>query len=375
MISSIVIASTNATINTTIDINGPLELEASYVGDVYGNFAGGIKTGAGFLGMANLKIGFDTEKAGWWKGGSFFVNGASTHGKSPTENFTGDFQVVSNIDAGDLIYLHELWFRQHLGKLEFTIGLQDMNTQFAASGNGSYYLNSSFGIPPVISDNVPVPIFPLTGIGISVSAEITDRLSWLGAMFDGSPTDFENNHYNLNWDWDRDDGVLCISEMHFNGLLNSQNGVYKGGAYYHTGAFENNNVGLKSQTINRNYGFYTMADQTLWKGLDDKKVDLFAQLAWSSGSVNTHNFYAGGGLNFYELFDCGHENTLGVAVAHAGFHRGFHKHETVVETFFNYQLNEFISLQPDFQYIIHPSGTDVNLDNALIGFLRIGVQF
>jgi len=137
----------------------PIEFHASYIADFYGNAAGGIKTGVGFLGMANLKIGFNTETAGWWKGGSLFINGASTHGKSPTENFIGDFQVVSNIDAGNLIYLHELWFHQNFSKINFTIGLQDMNVQFVASENGSFYLNSSFGVPPVISDNVPAPIF------------------------------------------------------------------------------------------------------------------------------------------------------------------------------------------------------------------------
>src|SRR5574344_2020427 len=212
---------------STISVS-PFEFEASYIGDFYCNATGGIKTGVGFLGMANLKVGFNTEAAGWWKGGSFFINGASTHGKSPTENFTGDFQVVSNIDAGDLIYLHELWFHQDFSKINFTIGLQDMNVQFVASENGSYYLNSSFGVPPVISGNIPVPIFPLTGLGLSAIWNINDNVSWLAAMFDGSPTDFENNPYNLYWDWDEDDGLFIISEFDYTRTKNEFSGTYKG---------------------------------------------------------------------------------------------------------------------------------------------------
>jgi len=368
-------STTTNTNNTSIEIDGPLEMEASYIGDVYGNFTGGLKTGAGFLGMANLKIGFDTEKADWWKGGNFFINGASTHGKSPTENFTGDFQVVSNIDAGNLIYLHELWFKQKFNRLEFTVGLQDMNATFVSSENGSYYLNSSFGVPPVISGNIPVPIFPLTGLGVSVIWNANDKICWLAAMFDGSPTDFENNPYNLYWDWDEDDGAFLISEINISGSINSHKGTYKGGFYYHTGGYEDDELGLKSQTIDKDYGLYAIADQTIWKVGDNRRIDAFAQLAWSPGNVNTHNFYIGGGFNVHGLLEGDHENTLGVAVAHAGFHRGYHKHETVIETFFKYQLNPYISLQPDFQFVINPAGVEEKLNNALIGFVRVGIQF
>jgi len=365
----------NSVTSTSVEIEGPLELEATYIGDIYNNFSGGLKTGGGFLGMANLKIGFDTEKANWWKGGRFFVNGASTHGKSPTENYTGDFQVVSNIDAGNLIYLHELWFKQSINRLEFTVGLQDMNATFVASDNGSYYLNSSFGVPPVISGNIPVPIFPLTGLGLSAIWNINDNVSWLAAMFDGSPTDFENNPYNLYWDWDEDDGLFIISEFDYTRTKNEFSGTYKGGFYYHTGEFEDDELGLKSQTIDRNFGFYFIGDQTIWRLNENKKIDLFTQLAWSPGSINSHNFYAGGGFNFHGLLEGDHENTLGVAVAHAGFHRSFQKHETVIETFFKYQLNNYISLQPDFQLIINPASAEEKLNNALIGFIRVGIQF
>lgn len=365
----------NSVTSTSVEIEGPLELEATYIGDIYNNFSGGLKTGGGFLGMANLKIGFDTEKANWWKGGRFFVNGASTHGKSPTENYTGDFQVVSNIDAGNLIYLHELWFKQSINRLEFTVGLQDMNATFVASDNGSYYLNSSFGVPPVISGNIPVPIFPLTGLGLSAIWNINDNVSWLAAMFDGSPTDFENNPYNLYWDWDGDDGLFIISEFDYTRTKNEFSGTYKGGFYYHTGGFEDDELGLKSQTIDRNFGFYFIGDQTIWRLNENKKIDLFTQLAWSPGSINSHNFYAGGGFNFHGLLEGDHENTLGVAVAHAGFHRSFQKHETVIETFFKYQLNNYISLQPDFQLIINPASAEEKLNNALIGFIRVGIQF
>ena len=42
-------------------------------------------------------IGFDTEKANFWKGGELFINAANTHGGEPSASFIGDYQVASNI--------------------------------------------------------------------------------------------------------------------------------------------------------------------------------------------------------------------------------------------------------------------------------------
>ena len=59
--------------NEEVVVNSPFSYEASYTGDLVSNFKGGIKTGTAYLGLANLKAGFDTEKANWWKGGQLFV--------------------------------------------------------------------------------------------------------------------------------------------------------------------------------------------------------------------------------------------------------------------------------------------------------------
>ncbi|HAO09302.1 MAG TPA: hypothetical protein DCQ50_20515, partial [Chryseobacterium sp.] len=114
-----------------------ITMQASYTGDIVANMFGGIKTGIKYLGMANLKVGFDAQNAKLWKGGQFFINGAVTQGQSPTEFLIGDFQTVSNIDAGDHIYVHELWYKQQFKYFEITFGLQDLNVEFAASDNGS----------------------------------------------------------------------------------------------------------------------------------------------------------------------------------------------------------------------------------------------
>jgi porin len=328
-----------------IHAQSPFAFEGSYVGDAYYNTVGGLQTGGGFMGMANITIGFDTRAAGLWRGGSFFVNGASIHGKSLTEEYLGDMQVASNIDAGEHAYLHELWFRQELSRATFTLGLQDLNAEFMVSEGAGEFINSSFGVPPVIATGIPVPIFPLTGLGLSVRLEIDERWAAQGALFDGNQTSFDHNPNNLHWNFCKEDGLLAMGEVHLDDR-------FKLGAYYHS--------------ADRNYGFYAMADQPL-----SERVGLFGQLAVAPKNKNENNYSVGLGANCL----IAESHTAGIAATHAGLHAASHRHETAVELYYKYTLGDNIAIQPDIQWIINPSGTEGKLPDALVGLVRLSVNF
>ena len=101
-----------------------LSFYGSYKGDFVSNLNGGIKTGSTYLGLADLFLELNTENAGLWKGGTFMLHGANTHGGEPSANLIGDLQVVSNIEAGNHTFLYELWYSQTFGNVHTTIGLQ-----------------------------------------------------------------------------------------------------------------------------------------------------------------------------------------------------------------------------------------------------------
>ena len=69
--------------------------------------------------------------------------------------------------------------------MELKFGLQDLNAEFANSDNGALFINSSFGIPSVIPDNVPAPVFPLTAVGLSLQWNVTEFLGWKGIVYGG----------------------------------------------------------------------------------------------------------------------------------------------------------------------------------------------
>jgi porin len=299
--------------------------------------------------MGTVSVGFDTAEARLWRGGEFYASGEAIHGHSLTDNYTGDLQVASNIDGGRHAYLRELWFRQRLGSVTLTAGLQDLNAEFLVTEGGGEFLNSSLGIPPVVSLGVEPPIFPLTGLGLAARWDISERWAVQAALFDGQQTEFECNPHNVSWRLGPDEGALAIAEVHLDGR-------YKLGAYYHSRS--------------GNHGFFASIDQPL-----GERLGLFFQTVVAPKGHNDNNYYIGSGVNLAGVFSRRGRDSAGVAVAHAGLHRTAHRHETTIELYYKYRFTKHIALQPDLQWIVNPSGGERALPNALVGILRLWVEF
>lgn len=355
----------------------PLTLEVSYTGDIVGNFSGGIRKGVSYLGLANLKLGFDTERAHLWKGGQFFINAANAHGGNPSSTLVGDFHTVSNIEAEDITYVHELWYKQTIDRIEIIAGLQDMNADFVSSEHGSIFINSTFGTPSTIADNVPSPIFPFTTAGVSFKWNMTNRSTWKIAAFDGLPTEREHNPFNMKWSFGKEDGVFAVTEFQLKtSPKNDLTGSYRGGIYYHSQLIEPDEENIETKLFRYNYGIYLIADQMIYQESDGNGgLGVFAQIAVSPRAINTHYRYFGLGMSWQGLFRNRNQDKLGFAVTNAGFRDKSKRDETIIEICYKAQLTPNIYIQPDFQYVINPGGTDSSLKNASVGFVRFGLNF
>ncbi len=356
---------------------GPaFQLSATYKGDFVSNLRGGIKTGTTYLGLADLFIGFDTEKAGLWKGGGFLVHGANSHGGEPSGSLIGDFQVASNIEAGNHTFLYELWYRQTVSNITGIVGLQDLNAEFAASDVASLFLNSSFGIHSVIADNILAPIFPLTSPGITLKWEPSGEFALKTAVYKGCPIDFDSNPYNLNWSLDYLRGLLWVTEARFSrDETEVRPNVLKAGAFYHHHCPESDVVNSEiGNRLAHDWGLYVVGDHQLTASGDEGKgLSAFYQLGVSPRNDNFA--YLGAGFAYTGLLSRKGADVLGLAMARGLLTKERGKDETSIELTYKAQLTDQIYLQPDMQYIIHPGGTDVQLKNALVGFLRLGLEF
>lgn len=350
-----------------------LQAGASWTGDMAHSLAGGLKRGSVFLGMATFNADFNTGSAGLWKNGLFAVCAAHTMGGMPSADLFGDTQVSSNIEAGNHTFLMEFWVRQRFGSAEITAGLQDLNAIFAHSESGRLFLNSSFGIMPVITGNMPAPVFPLTSPGVTVVFETGISGSLAAAIFDGRPVPFEDNPFNARWKFASGDGVLVVAEYRHQAEIRGFAGEYKAGLFS-----RNHLIGelldhdLPDTLCSSTVGAYLIADQAIWHS-GNRKGNLFIQAGFTPSAESYIDITAGFGINVTGLFNGRKDDSAGAAFT-AGRISGEGGSEKVIEFSYRMQFSENLFLQPDLQYIINPSGRTSGIPNCLAGFLRLGVS-
>ncbi|MDD2798515.1 MAG: carbohydrate porin [Bacteroidales bacterium] len=350
----------------------PFNFGGEYTGDLSANISGGIKRGSAYMGLVSFGIGFDTEKSKLWRGGSFYLQVGNTHGDTPSDNLIGDFQIASNIEAGNHTYLQELWYANQISNLKIIIGVQDLNSELASSEQAGLYRHSSFGTPSSISSNIPAPVFPLTSMGFTTNWHFLENWNWISAIYDGAPIDFDHNPHNLSWTIDQHGGYLWFNELDKKNIFSqTYDGVLKIGTYYqhHQLSVEE----LQSRVKAEDFGIYAILDQLIKNPIGKSKIGLFTQFSYTPLAVNMNYYYVGGGLNFYGIGSRS-EDVVGLALASAGFRDNKHS-ETVFELTYKGVLGENIYLQPVFQYILHPSGTEMELKDVLLTSFRFGVHF
>ena len=353
-----------------------LQLKATYKGDFVSNFGGGISAGSTYLGLADLFLRFNTQKAGLWKGGDFLIRGANSHGGEPSVNLVGDFQGISNIEAGNHTFLYEIWFKQAILNVTVTIGLQDLNAEFANSEVNSLFLNSSFGIHSVIADNISAPIFPITKPGITFCMDVSKKVLLKMAIYKGCPVNFDSNPYNLTWDLNYEKGLLWITEGQFSWTgIQKKTNVLKAGTFFHQHCDETLMVNptIENKFI-YDYGFYLVGEHQFSSvGNKSKGLKMFYQVGLCPRNDNFG--YFGLGCVYSGLLSSKGTDVLGLAFADGMMNDEYRNNETTFELTYKIQLTDQIYLQPDLQYVLHPGGTDALLKNATVGLVRWGMEF
>ncbi len=350
---------------------------AIYTGDALNNFTGGIKKGFGYLGHIDLTMDIQFDQMGIWSGGQLFFEVQNTHGITPSSDIVGDIQVLSNIDNGNFTYLYQLWYCQTIGPLSLTIGRHDLNSEFLASDLGGEYLNSSFGIMGLAPLNMPVSIFPKTGMGLVLKYQINEAIVFKTAFYDGDPLDLGRDRYGLDFRISSTESFLSISEFEFRNDNENYPGTYKAGIFHHNGDFLN--MEDTASDVKGNTAAYLIADQFLYKenNTDGQGLGAMLQFGCSPKDRSINNLFFSLGLNYYGLLPGRDDDVLGLAVAHAAISNVFQDlvpgtlgHETAIELTYKYNLSDVLTIQPDFQYIINP-GISESLNNAFVGVLRI----
>jgi len=353
-------------------------IEAGITQDFARNIHGGIQQGQAHLGLINLDFTISTETSDLWKNGTFRLHIQNTHGHTPTENLVGDAQVFSNIENGTYTYLYQIWYKHQFEDFSVLFGKHDLNEEFFASEYGGEYINSSFGIMPVASLNVPVSIFPMTTLGIVSHYDINESMALKAGAYNGMPGDITHTNFGMNLNLHKDNGLFYVGEFHFKDLIPNKPGIYKVGMFHHSGEF--NSLDNPTRQQKGSSGIYFIADQLVFteSAENNQGLGTMFQIGYSPTNSSINDFYLAYGLNYKGLFPKRASDVMGLAVAHASInnsllknnHKNYETCETAIEFTYKYKALNSLTIQPNIQYIINP-GMKSNYNNAFVGMIRI----
>jgi porin len=399
--------------------------------ETFGNLTGGARQGFEANGLTTVTLQMDTQKAFGLSGGLFNISGLQTWGGNLSASNLLVLQTVTDIEAPIGVRLWELWYQQKFGdKFDLKIGEQSLDEEFFISPSAYFFINSASGWPELPSADLPGggPAYPLAGLGVRGRAQLTDALTVLAGVFNGSPlpkgspnTPVSNPH---GVSFPLDNGIFAIAELQYAFGSNASAkpnadgplpGVYKIGAWYDSASFADlryDTLGgsLASLSSDRipaahrgDFSLYAIADQAIWRSKDDasRTLNVFIRPMFApfqdrnlvSASLNAgfalHAPLPGRDSDIFGV-------EMGTAWASSGafgydrrlqfyqpsVYAPIRSSETFLEASYQAQVLPSWQIQPDIQYVINPGMGIANpndptqrIKNELVIGLRTNVTF
>jgi porin len=381
-----------------------ITFNAQYVAEVWGNPTGGESNATVYTGLMSLQGNVDLQKLLGWQGASVSTRWYWLSGQDISAEHVGNIFTVSNIAGFPTFRMNELWFQQNFlsDRISVRVGQLGADSEFDLSTNSIVFLNTTFSWSPDLYTNIPNggPAYPMAAPGIRLALTPVSWLSYQGAIFQGNPFAQDVNRHGFRWDLSASNGYFSVHEVNFRMNQGSGSsslpGTFKIGGWFDTAPDPN-----ASSTQPWNYGFYFVADQMLYRvphsdfplspdnkgeqtaaaSPTNKGLGVFAHIGYVPESSSFINFYLDGGLSYKGLIPTRDHDVLGVAFAYGHLstnaqdneERSNPGYEIVFEATYQIELAPWLSVQPDLQYVFHPSGTDIA--NALVLGARTTVSF
>jgi porin len=388
---------------------GAFKLGGAYDGAAFANLGGGVRPGGTYSSNLNLSLSVDGAALFGWPDTIAYVDALWLQGGLPS-SFIGDAQGVSSISAPNAVKLYEAWVQKNfLGNhVSVLAGLYDLNSEFYRLQSAGLFLNSSFGIGPEFAQSgVEGPsIFPNTSIGIRVAFKPVEGVVVRTAVLDGVPLDRPDGSRGV---FEPGDGVLIVGEVAFldrpqlstrpasgrlhigrQAMLGDYDSKIAIGGWHYTATFNDlSETQPNGQPVQHrgSSGFYLLTDRLLHRNPEqpERKLSGFVQAGYGDYRVDRFGAYLGTGLTATGVFEGRADDELGLGLAYA--RNGSHymssqlmqglpvtNAEKTLELTYLIQVNSWLALQPDLQYVITPNTTTA-IPNAWAFQLRIEMSF
>ena len=380
-----------------------------YNGAAFANLGGGVRSGGTFTSNLQAQIDVDLTKLVGWEDAIAYVSGLWLQGGQPS-SFIGDAQGISSISAPNVVKLYEAWLQKNFdgNHVSLLVGQYDLNSEFYRLQSAGLFLNSSFGIGPELAQSgvAGSSVFPNTAVGMRVGVKSDDGVVARVAVLDGLPVDRPNGSRGI---FEAGDGALIVAEVALldrppsgdrpvpsrlrigrKAMLGNYESKLAIGGWYYTACFDDLSELQPNGQPTRHHGsagFYFLGDRLLFRDpVDDGRTLFgFVQVGVGDGRVDRFGSYLGAGLAATGIVRNRPNDELGLGIAYA--RNGSHyldsqqmqglpvtRAETTIELTYLVQVNSWLALQPDLQYVISPNTTPV-ISNSFAFQLRIEASF
>ena len=351
------------------------DFEFVYTGELWRNADGGLKTGSRYLDNVDATLQIDLAQA-WGLRGTLFAHALYNNGTTLSDELVGDAQTITNIDTIESLRVFELWYEFGEGPWSLRSGLYAVDGEFDINNAGGLFINSSHGTGTDLGqsgENGP-SIFPVSALGVRYQYR-AEKFAARIAVLDGVPGDPEDPASN-RIDLGGDDGLLMLAELE---LPLGESGRFWGGYWRYSEDFE------------RIAGGFASGNDGLYAGLEfsvpvaGRSIDGFVRYGRADDRFNDFESYLGAGLVVNGPFPSRAADQIGIAIAIAsagGPYRdalelsgdGAESRETNIELTYRTQINPWLALQPNLQFVKNPASTG-SIDNALVIGLRFEASF
>lgn len=387
-------------LRTRLKDNG-LALRADYVSETFSAIEGGKRRGTAYVQQLRGGIDLDMERVAGWSGAVFHLTLNDRRGVGISSDYVGNRLPIQEAAGGFYTRLSEISVEQNLvgDKLNLRLGYFAMGNDLGGMAIGCNLVNAAFCAHPLsLSGNSGWYNYPNARWGAAARYRPRPDLAIRTGVY----------QINLRLNEERNafrpfapgtTGVLLPVEVEYDPGAEEGGrmlpGHYKLGVYYDTSrAVRQGETG----TVGGRYGIYFLADQIiLQEGRNGRGLSVFVQFTASPKATAQITRWYVGGLVKVGTFRGRDADTVALGIVHArvnptlrranfdttpsafgpsGGFTSLSAGETAIELSYGAQLNRWLSVRPDVQYIVHPGAFSLQrVDDALALGAQIKVQF
>ena len=313
-------------------------------------------------------------------------------------------------------------------------GLQSADQEFDLITTANFFINSSFAADLAFGGSAPIPIYPFNALAVRLEVSIGDeryiKATLRSGVFDGNsatpklgpfaldaPTEPSYNKYGVDFHLNPDAGLIFIDEVQFdffkcepvaNPARRGRHwffgpGRFLAGGFYLTNRFADIyemqlkdlgalNTSKRVREIPGDYGIYLVWEQKCYEDApgSENGFYLFGRGSVLPADRNFTSLSTEAGAVYKGIFrrERDTSDSLGLGFAYSDISKNV-RHandvarkeggleiprldfESVLEATYVLPINSHWQLQPDFQWVIHPGGSNRFHDAIVLGLRSI----